>query len=469
MMPGVSARASGWAPGFPLSAPDRSARLVGNPRFVGGLSSGTSQRMASGQQPQQFGKYTLVEKIAVGGMAEIYRAKTFGAAGFEKDLVIKRILSQFSNDEEFVRMFIDEARLAAKLQHANVVQIFDFDGVEAPPGEISYYIAMEWVDGKDLRHLLKEGARRRDPLSAAAAVHVAVETLKGLHYAHTRSEGGRPLGIVHRDVSPHNVLVSYSGDVKISDFGIAKAAARAAVTTNGMVKGKIAYMSPEQVTGQPLDRRTDVFSMGVVLYEMLTGSRLFAGDSEKDVIANVRDAVVEPPRARNPDIPVDLERVLMKMLAASPEGRYPTAADAAKALTATSAYSPSEGIALGEHLARLFPPSEKRSTVPARPAPEIGRCASPSPPGMPRATGAPVTPPRPLASPDAIATMIGEAPATPAPAWSAPPPSPRPAPGPLSDERTFILDRAAAGGSPSRGVPARAASVNEEQTVILDG
>jgi serine/threonine protein kinase len=240
---------------------------------------------------QQFGKYSLQERIAVGGMAEIYRAKTFGAAGFEKDLVLKRILPQFSSDDDFVRMFIDEARIAAKLQHPNIVQIFDFDCAQMADGD-SYYIAMELVEGRDLRHLLKEGVRKNLPLTIPQCVHIAIEALKGLHYAHTKSDSDhRPLNIVHRDVSPHNILVSHTGDVKISDFGIAKAAARASATSNGMVKGKLAYMSPEQVTGQSLDRRTDVFSMGICIYEMLTRTRLFVADSETETINRVRVSI----------------------------------------------------------------------------------------------------------------------------------------------------------------------------------
>src|SRR5439155_1621647 len=183
------------------------------------------------------------------------------------------------------------------------------------PAGPSYYIAMEWVDGRDLRFLLREGAKKKLFFPYPMAVHVAVETLKGLHHAHTKSDGGQPLNIVHRDVSPHNVLLSYSGDVKISDFGIAKAAARASATSNGMVKGKLAYMSPEQVTGQTLDRRSDVFSLGIVLYEMLTRTRLFAGQTDAEVISKVRDAVVPPLRQRNPQVRSDVEQTVMKMLA----------------------------------------------------------------------------------------------------------------------------------------------------------
>ncbi len=425
----------------------------------------------------KFGKYTLVERIAVGGMAEIYRAKTFGAAGFEKDLVIKRILPQFSADDDFVRMFIDEARLAAKLQHANVVQIFDFDNADMGDGT-SYFIAMELVDGKDVRHLLKESVRQNKPLSVPMCLHVAIEALKGLHYAHTKAEDGKPLNIVHRDVSPHNLLVSYAGEVKISDFGIAKAAARASATSNGMVKGKLAYMSPEQVTGQALDRRTDVYSMGIVLYEMLTRTRLFAGQTDAEVISKVRDAVVPPLRQRNPQVPPDVEQVVMKMLAHSVNNRFQSAADAARALSQTSAYSANEAAPLGEYVAQLFPPAQRRSVPAPAPAP-VQAAPKPAAASMKAAEGA--------------STMMADAPAeamiAAAKAQAAAKPAPAEAPKPIAEQATAILD----GGSPEmakvqaqiqaamaqKGAagagaapPAAAAApkpISEQATAILDG
>jgi len=301
---------------------------------------------------QQFGKYQLLERLAVGGMAEVFRGKAVGAAGFEKDLAIKRILPQFSEDEDFVRMFIDEARLAAQLQHGNIVQIFDFDEAEG-----SYYIAMELVEGCDLRKLNGALGRQSRRLPVGVALYIAVETLKGLQYAHGKKVAGRPLGLVHRDVSPHNILLSRSGEVKLSDFGIAKAHARATATRSGIVKGKLGYMAPEQIAGQPIDARTDLFAVGVVLYEMLTGERLFQGDSEVETMALVQRCQIPPPQEKNPEVTLDVEAATLKLLAADPGARFQSAGDAIRALSATPAYS-YDPDALAELVTQVAPPAE---------------------------------------------------------------------------------------------------------------
>ena len=273
---------------------------------------------------ERFGKYELVRRIGVGGMAEVFVAKTHGAQGFVKHVVIKRILPAFNEDPDFVRMFINEAHLAARLQHANIVQIFDFDHVAGV-----YYIAMEWVDGTDLRRVHQVARRRSMALPRTLALHVGVETLKGLHYAHTRSEGGKPLGIVHRDISPHNLLLSFSGELKVTDFGIAKMAALASATNSGVVKGKLTYMSPEQLDGSGVDARTDLYALGVVIWELLTGQRLYQGSaSEAELIAQVRRAQAPPVRSLAPDVPVELEAVVTRLLASRAEQRYATAAEA---------------------------------------------------------------------------------------------------------------------------------------------
>jgi tRNA A-37 threonylcarbamoyl transferase component Bud32 len=266
--------------------------------------------------PQAFGRYVLTQKIAMGGMAEIFRAKSLGAEGFEKVVVIKRILPHFSEDEGFVTMFKDEARVAAHLSHANVVQIFDFDEAEG-----LFYIAMEYVEGQDLKRVLDFGAKKTQPLSIAQAVHIIIEAALGLHYAHTRLVDGEPLNIVHRDVSPHNIMVSFSGEVKIMDFGIAKAASRSTKTSVGTVKGKCAYMSPEQARGKPLDARSDMFALGICLWEMLTGKRLFVGESDFETLNNVLKAEVPAPSELNPEVPKELDAIVLKALARDRDNR----------------------------------------------------------------------------------------------------------------------------------------------------
>lgn len=266
--------------------------------------------------PQQFGRYILTAKIAMGGMAEIFRAKSIGAEGFEKVVVIKRILPHFSEDEGFVTMFKDEAKVASHLNHANVVQIFDFDEVDN-----LFYIAMEYVEGCDLKRVLDQGAKLGKPLSIAQAVYIMIEASKGLDYAHKRIVDGQPLNIIHRDVSPHNVMVSFNGEVKIMDFGIAKAASRSTKTRVGTVKGKCAYMSPEQARGRTLDPRSDLFALGVCMWEMLTGKRLFVGESDFETLNNVLKAEVPPPSELNPEVPKELDAIVLRALAREVDDR----------------------------------------------------------------------------------------------------------------------------------------------------
>ena len=271
-------------------------------------------------QPQQFGDYHLLEKIATGGMAEVWRARAYGLAGFEKILVIKRVLDSLAKDEEFVRLFIDEAKIAVQLLHVNIVQVFELGEVNG-----SYYMALEYVHGLDLSRLL---ARSKDvaafpiPLS----LFIVGEVLKALQFAHDRTtEDGVPLKIVHCDISPQNVLVSFAGEVKITDFGISRAAFQAKAM-HEVIRGKYAYMSPEQVEGRELDGRSDLFSLGIVLYELLTGRRLFKAKTREETVARVRRAEVPNPRAYRPEISEELSAILMKALALDPDNRYPTAA-----------------------------------------------------------------------------------------------------------------------------------------------
>jgi serine/threonine protein kinase len=283
--------------------------------------------------PSPFGKYFLVDKIATGGMAEIFKAKTYGQGGFENLLVIKRILPHVGENAEFVEMFIDEAKVSVALQHPNIVRVNDF-------GQIldDYFIAMECVDGKDVRNLLRKHVQLDRTLPAEFAAYIAHETCKGLHYAHTKTDlQGNPYGIVHRDISPSNVLVGYDAQVKIADFGIAKAESNAYQTRDGVLKGKFEYMSPEQAEGRPLDARSDIFAVGILLWESLTGHRLFKTDSDVATLRAIQSADVPKPSTVNPDVPETLEQVAMTALSRDPDDRYQTAAQMADDLRAALA------------------------------------------------------------------------------------------------------------------------------------
>lgn len=270
------------------------------------------------KRPIPFGKYLLVERINIGGMAEIFLAKSIGIEGIERRVVIKRILPSMAEDADFTRMFLDEARICVQLNHPNIVQISDLGMHEG-----SYFIAMEYVPGKDLRSLMEHRQASQQPMPIPEAVFIATRLCDGLDYAH-RSTGvdGQPLGLIHRDVSPQNVLISYTGDIKLIDFGIAKAATNSQRTQAGFLKGKIGYMSPEQIVGSDVDHRADLFAVGIILFEMLTGQRLFTGPTDFAVLAKIREAEVPSLRELNPAISPALEAVVLKALQANPDDRY---------------------------------------------------------------------------------------------------------------------------------------------------
>ncbi|NOJ97114.1 protein kinase [Corallococcus coralloides] len=275
------------------------------------------------KKPTFFGKYLLLERVNVGGMAEVFIAKAFGVEGFERILAIKKILPTMAEDDEFITMFIDEARISVQLNHANIVHIH-----ELGKHEDTYFIAMEYVAGRDVRTLLERYRRRKEIMPTAQAVFIVSKMCEGLDYAHRKKDArGQDLHIIHRDVSPQNILVSYEGEVKIIDFGIAKAANRSQKTQAGILKGKFGYMSPEQVRGMPIDRRSDIFAVGVLLYEMLTGEKLFVGESDFSTLEKVRNADIPLPREFNPNISAGLEKVVLKALAREPEDRYQWASD----------------------------------------------------------------------------------------------------------------------------------------------
>jgi serine/threonine protein kinase len=275
------------------------------------------------KKPTAFGKYFLLERINIGGMAEVFRAKAFGVEGFERLVAVKRILSNIAEDQEFIRMFIEEAKLSVQLNHANIAQIFDLGVVEG-----AYYIALEHVHGRDLRGIFDRCRQIGEAMPVAQACFVAMKVCEGLDYAHNkRDQAGHELSLVHRDVSPQNILVSFEGEVKLIDFGIAKAAGTGPKTQAGILKGKFGYMSPEQVRGLPVDRRSDVFSCGVVLYELLTGERLFVGESDFSTLEKVRNVEILPPSTYNRKIPDELERIVLKALAKDVDDRYQNAID----------------------------------------------------------------------------------------------------------------------------------------------
>ncbi len=265
------------------------------------------------------GKYTVVRRLAVGGMAELYLVRAGGAAGFERTFALKRVRPLLASDSAFVEMFLREARLAASLDHPNVARVIDVGEVK---GE--YFLVMELVHGRSLREVLSATAPGRISLeSGLTIVHAAAG---GLHHAHdARRPTGEPLHIVHRDVSPSNVLVSFVGEVKVVDFGIAKALADTCQTRGESVKGKIGYMSPEQCLGDMVDRRSDVFALGILLYEVTTGRRLFTGDSQFGVMNRTLLGRYDRPSAVVPGYPDELEAVVLRALQVQPKARYPTA------------------------------------------------------------------------------------------------------------------------------------------------
>lgn len=274
-----------------------------------------------------FGRYELTKLLAVGGMAEVYLARS-RAGGIQRTCVIKRILPRFSTNREFVSMFIDEARITIGLDHECIVRLFDFGQVDG-----AYYMALEYVDGVDLVDVLRAQKARGAAVPPAAAAYVVREVLRGLEHAHTlRDHRGRPMGIVHRDVSPQNILLGWAGTVKVSDFGIADARNRLTSTMHGQVKGKFSYMSPEQASAKPLDGRSDVWAAGVVLWEMLVGGRLFAAEGPVETLARVLESTIAPPSARRAEVPAELDRIVLKALERPVRERWASAQTMATAL-----------------------------------------------------------------------------------------------------------------------------------------
>ncbi len=312
-------------------------------------------------------RYVLEERLGGGGMAEVFRARSVGAEGFSRPVAIKRVVEGLAEDPKFIRLFATEAKLSSRLDHPNVVRVLDFDRDD----DGLPYIVMELVDGTTLDRLLETG-----PVPRPVAIKVAIDVLRGLGYAHELEAEDGVKGIVHRDVSPNNVLISWEGTVKVSDFGIAKARAGTLVTASEMVKGKPAYMSPEQANADALDGRSDLFAVGVILWEMLAGRPLFSGGTTQETFAKLMFAEIPPPSLLNPEVPKDLDRVTMRLLARERDDRHRDARAVIADLVACRDH-PADGIdALVTVLAERFAEAKRKpaeggprppvSVVPAR-------------------------------------------------------------------------------------------------------
>ncbi|MEI8257861.1 MAG: serine/threonine-protein kinase, partial [Deltaproteobacteria bacterium] len=273
------------------------------------------------------GRYELLGEIASGGMATVFLGRAIGVKGFARLVAIKKLHPHLEREEDFVAAFLDEARLAARIRHPNVVPTLDVDDQDG------LYIVLEYVEGDRLLGLLRHAVKEREPIPVPIALKIAVETLSGLHAAHElKDDDGKPLNLVHRDVSPQNVLIGIDGVTKITDFGIAKAESRLVTTRDGQLKGKISYMPPEQARGGAVDRRVDVFAMGILLWEMLTSRRLFKGDNDVEVLSQVLSLPIPSACSVVPTLPVELDAIVMKALQREPELRHESALAFAVAL-----------------------------------------------------------------------------------------------------------------------------------------
>ncbi len=373
-----------------------------------------------GVPAQAFGKYRLLRKLAKGGMAEVYLAQADVPAGFSKTLVVKRILPHLAGDSSFVKVFLNEARRAALLNHPNIVQILDLGEQDG-----SYYVAMEHIDGPSLRALLRRAQAVGKPVPPEHAAKIVSLVCDGLGFAHDFVDKGRPLNLIHRDISPGNVLLSRAGSVMVVDFGIAKAATGQHLTKSGTLQGKLAYMPPEQLKGEPLDRRADIFALGIVLYELLAGTKPFDSTSEEATTQAILDDEPAPLRERRPDCPVELWRIIERALAKRREQRYPDCRSMQQDL---ERFLFKRGLPLGAHeLSRLVAEMDTPSAADASPVPP--RAPAPTPPSPPATALAPRPPALkpselPATEPGAGDSGAGDADAASAPAAPAVAPEP---------------------------------------------
>ncbi len=350
---------------------------------------------------QPFGKYHLVRKLAEGGMAEIFLAKQIGPEGFERDVVVKRMLADLTENSDFVSMFLDEARLAARLQHHNICQIYELGQADG-----HYYICMEYLAGEDFSTILRGAARKREFVPFSIVARIVLDAALGLHYAHQFTDSnGNPMNVVHRDISPSNIFVTFEGHVKLLDFGIAKAESRATKTNTGVVKGKYMYMAPEQARGKPADRRADIFALGINLYEALTRIRPFARESTLAIIDALTKGDFKAPRQVRPSIPVALEAVVLKALAVDNTLRYQTAREMADDLEKAMASNLATGNGVAHYVRELF--GSERVGLKIR-VPTLAQILKDGGSSMealvPRTDGAPPAPPSALNTPAVDAT-----------------------------------------------------------------
>jgi hypothetical protein len=288
--------------------------------------AGEPEPLESNIVGERFGKYLIVGELAVGGMAEVFLGVQRGLEGFQKAVVIKRVLPAYTSNPSFVQMFVDEARLAARLEHPNIVRTYEFGEVDG-----QYFTAMEYLPGEDLARTLDKLAFAHQQLPLHLAAGIAANLCTGLHFAHQLTDtAGRPLSLIHRDINPANVIVTYTGEVKIIDFGVAKTTT--SETKAGTIKGKVAYMSPEQLLARGIDQRSDVFSAGVVLWELLTGRPLFLRDNEGATLYAIMNDPIRPPSRYRPEVMPELDAIVLRALARTPADRYDTAEDMGIAL-----------------------------------------------------------------------------------------------------------------------------------------
>jgi serine/threonine protein kinase len=299
----------------PIALPGQAAEVASASQFS------VSQQNARSDNYEQFGKFVLINRIAIGGMAEVFRAKIEGIGGFQRIVAVKRILPEFSQDPVFIQMFEDEARIAGALTHPNIVQIHDLGEVEG-----IHYISMELIDGIDMARVIKIRRTLNQSIPLNVIIEVTIPVCRALHYAHTAcNPNGKPLHMIHRDVTPHNIMISKNGEIKLTDFGIAKAAQNIAQTAVGELKGKLSYMSPEQAEGKPIDQRTDIFQLGITMYEMLTLRKMFEGQNDRSILSKIQHGQFPKPRTIAAHIPEPLEQITMRALAVSPAKRYQAA------------------------------------------------------------------------------------------------------------------------------------------------